>query len=198
MRENFLRRPQGFGQILADLVRVLGAVSVVVAAIWWSATDAGVLALALPALLIPRFLNAATGFDLVYGVTILVAAWSNVADLYTRVAGWDLVVHFACTGVIATVTFVALVRTGILAVPRTGRFSVPSILVLFTVLGLAASAVWEMIEWLGKTFISSDIFVTYNDTIGDMAIGAAGALVAGVLARVLPITRDDRAALPTG
>ncbi|WP_017202455.1 hypothetical protein [Microbacterium algeriense] len=33
----------------------------------------------------------------------------------------------------------------------------------------------------GRTFVTDEIFVTYEDTIGDMALGGLGALAAGVL-----------------
>ncbi|WP_309069626.1 hypothetical protein [Microbacterium sp.] len=57
---------------------------------------------------------------------------------------------------------------------------VPIVLVGMT--GLAISAAWEMIEWFGYTFVSDAIYVAYVDTIGDMAAGGLGALLAGVIA----------------
>ena len=181
MKRNFLRRPEGAAEIIADLIRVIGALSVVVAAIWFSATDAGILALALPALLVPRFLAVRPAFDIPYGLIVLIAAWSNVFDLYRTVPGWDLVVHFLCTGVIAAMAYLALAQFRIVPA-RGGESFAPRIpIVIVTALGLAVSALWEMIEWLGYTFISDDIFVAYQDTIGDMAIGGVGALVAALL-----------------
>lgn len=198
MIANFVRRPDGPAEFAADAVRLLGLLSVIVAAIWWEPTDAGVLALVLPAILLPRFVGVHPGFDVVYGVVLLVAAWSNVFDLYTRISWWDLAIHFTCTGVVAILVFLLLARLGIIASPRSPDVTLASSLVLTTVFGLAGSAVWEMIEWLGKTFVSSDIFVEYDDTIGDMAIGGLGALVAGLALAVLPLHRyrspdaDDR------
>jgi hypothetical protein len=187
--ETFLRRPHGPAEYTADAVRVLGLVSVVAAFVWWSATDAGVLALVLPGLLLPRFVGVQPVFDVVFGVTLLVAAWSNVFDLYTTVSWWDLVVHFVCTGVIAAMAYLLLARLGMLVPPQAPGFTLAAALVLTTCLGLAGSAVWEMVEWLGKTFISSEIFVAYDDTIGDMAVGGLGALVAGVALGTLPLHR---------
>src|SRR5690606_37431650 len=57
MIENFLRRPQTVAEACADVVRGMGALSVIITAVWFDLTDAGVLALALPGLLIPRFLG---------------------------------------------------------------------------------------------------------------------------------------------
>lgn len=189
MIANFLRRPIGPLEFTADAVRLVGLLSVIVAAVWWEPTDAGVLALALPAILLPRFIGVHPGFDIVYGAIILVAAWSSVFDLYTSIAWWDLAVHFACTGVVAALVSLLLARLGIIAAPRSRDVTVAATLVLTTVIGLAASAVWEMIEWIGKEFVSDDIFVAYDDTIGDMAIGGLGALVAGFALALLPLHR---------
>lgn len=182
MIARFLRPPATPGEWIADAVRVLGIVSVLVAGIGWSPTDAGIVAIGLPALVLPRFLGVRAGFDILYGVSVLVAAWSNVLGLYRSVPGWDLIVHFACTGVLALMLFVLAARTGVVpggldAVPPA---RVPIVLVGMT--GLAISAVWEMIEWFGYTFVSDAIYVAYVDTIGDMAAGGLGALLAGVIA----------------
>lgn len=187
MREDFLRPPASPAEWAADGIRLLGLISVLAAFVWWTPTDAGILALALPALLVPRLLGVLPWFDVLYGVTVSVAAWSNVLDLYRSIAWWDLVVHFVATGIIASIGYVALQRSGVLPDRPRRRTAV----VLLPTVGLAISAIWEMVEWLGKTFVDSEIFVTYPDTIGDMAVGGAGAFLMGlVLARI----RIDRAA----
>ena len=191
LRRSFLRRPSSPGDYLADGVRVAGLLSVVAAFIWWDVTDAGVLALALPALLVPRLAWVLPWFDIVYGITVLAAAWSNVLDLYRTIAGWDLLLHFVCTGVIAAMAYLVLARLNVVTAPRSASFLRRTPLVVVTALGLAASALWEMIEWLGYTFVSGDIFVGYNDTIGDMAVGGLGAVLAGVLVAFVRLERDE-------
>jgi hypothetical protein len=64
-----------------------------------------------------------------------------------------------------------------------------------TIAGLALNAVCETVGWFGHRFLTDSIFVTYDDTIGDMAAGGAGALVAGILASPFRLTRGDRATL---
>lgn len=44
----------------------------------------------------------------------------------------------------------------------------------------------------GYVAITSDIYVTYHDTIGDMAAGGVGAFGAGLLLRRLSVFRDLR------
>lgn len=181
MKEDFLRRPRTVAEYGADAIRVIGVLSVLVAAIWSTPTDAGILALATPALMLPRALGMRGGVDLAIGVTVLVAAASNVFDLYRSVPGWDLVVHFVCTGAIAATGYLVLARLRIVPAQDSPEFRRRIPVVLCTILGLAVSAVWEMIEWAGRTFVTDEIFVTYEDTIGDMALGGLGALAAGVL-----------------
>jgi hypothetical protein len=181
MIENFLRPPRGRGEVAADAVRVAGLLSVVAAAIWWTLTDAGILALALPALLVPRFIGVRPSFDIAYGLTVLVAAWSNVLDLYRTIAFWDLFVHFVCTGVIAAMMYLGLAAFRIVPGQQDPAFLARTPIVLVTAIGLAVSAVWEMIEWAGYAFITEDIYVAYQDTIADMAFGGTGALLAGIL-----------------
>ena len=58
-----------------------------------------------------------------------------------------------------------------------------------TTVGLALSAVWEIVEWLGHTLVDSQIFVAYDDTIGDIAAGGVGALLGGVVAALVRLER---------
>lgn len=190
MIENFLRRPRGALELAADGLRVVGLLSVVAAGIWWQATDAGILAFALPALLVPRLLGLRGGFDAVYQVVVLVAAWSNVLDLYTTIPSWDLLLHALGAGVLTVVAVLGLERLGAVPAPRRPQGTLGTILVA-TIVGLALSAVWEMVEWVGWRFLSDEIFVAYQDTIGDMMAGGAGAALAGLLlARVRLVRRD--------
>lgn len=49
----------------------------------------------------------------------------------------------------------------------------------------------------GRRFLSDEIFVGYQDTIGDMAVGGVGAAVAGLLLTRVRVLRTD-AAYPRG
>jgi hypothetical protein len=191
VKENFLRPPHGFAEYAADALRVIGVLGVIAAAIWFTPTDAGILALALPALMIPRMLGLRAGADFIVGATVLVAAASNVFDLYRTVPGWDLVVHFVCTGVIAATGYVLLARAGVVPAQDAESFRTRTAIVIVPALGLAVSALWEMIEWAGRTFVTTEIFVTYQDTIGDMAVGGLGAVVAGIVVAFVRLERAD-------
>lgn len=194
MKHDFLRPPATLGDWLADVLRVIGVLGVIAAAIWLKPTDAGIAALALPALMLPRMLGLAAWFDVTACATVLVAAWSNVFDLYRTVTGWDLVLHFLCTAVLAVIAAVILTRTGVVPLVAAVDGSGPPLrrrtpVILVPLVALAISAVWEMIEWLGWRYLSDDIFVTYQDTIGDMVMGGLGGVAAGVLLALVPVGR---------
>lgn len=190
MKENFLRPPRGFAEYAADALRVFGLLGVVFAAIRLQPTDAGILALTLPALVAPRFLGARASFDIAFSAIVLLAAWSNVIDLYRTVDGWDIVMHVVCMAALVPMAYLLLAHWGVVPATASPDFRKRVPIVLYPMLGLALGAVWEMIEWAGFVFISDDIFVEYHDTISDMAVGALGALAAGVL---LAGVRLDRA-----
>ncbi len=191
MIANLKRAPRTVTEWLADAVRAGAIVTTVVALFTLPFTDFAVLSMALPAVMLTRMIGLRSGLDLVTCATVFVAAGSNVIDLYRAWTGWDLIVHALCTGVLAAVALVLLDDGGVIA--PTGRRRTP--IVVATIAGLALSAVWEMVEWFGYRFITDAIFVTYDDTIGDMIAGGAGALAAGVLASRFALTRRDRSAL---
>jgi len=191
MYANLKRPPRSLTDWLSDAVRALAIVVVLASSFTLPFTDFAVLSMSLPAVMLSRMIGLRSGLDLIACVTVFVAAGSNVIDLYRTWTGWDLVVHLVCTGVLAVIALVLLDDAGVIG--STGRRRTP--IVVATIAGLALSAVWEMVEWFGYRFITDAIFVTYDDTIGDMMAGGAGALIAGVLASRLPLTRADRAAL---
>lgn len=192
LRADLLRRPATAWEVLADVVRVAGVASIVVAGVGGGATDAAVLLLAASASLLPRMLGLRGGLDAGFGLVVLVAAWSGVLDLYASIAWWDVAVHVVCTGVVAIVALVVLARTGAIAPPGSSPTWMP--VVLATTVGLALSAVWEIVEWLGHTLVDSQIFVAYDDTIGDIVAGGVGALLGGVVAGLVRLERVRAAA----
>lgn len=193
MIQNFLRPPRSIAEFIADGLRMIGLLSVGVAAIWFSVTDAGILAFALPALMAARFIGVHPAFDICFSVTVLIAAWSNVFDLYRTVPGWDSAIHLVCTAVLTVMLYQLLARFDV--VPDLGEESLRprTIIVTFTSLGLALSVLWEFVEWVGFVWITDDIFVEYHDTIGDMAAGGLGSLGAGIVVARSVIRKRGRA-----
>lgn len=181
MIDALLRRPSGAGEFFADAVRLGCLFSLAAAVLWYGPVDVALFLLVLMGTLISRSLDVSRVFDGIYGLTLLAAAWSSVLNLYARVSWWDLPIHFAATGVIAAMTYLLLARLGALPDPEPAprlalRIAVP---VLVLALGLAVSVLWELGEWWGNAFVDASINVGYLDTMGDLAAGGLGALLAG-------------------
>lgn len=210
MIDALLRRPSSSGEFFADSARLACFFSLVGVVLWYGPVDVAVFLLVLMGALVSRCLELSRVFDGVYCLILLAAAWSSVLDLYARIGWWDLPVHFAATGVIAVVAFYLLVRAGAVAHPgaarpvaaRPGRPAPSSAVlraavpVLVLSLGLAVSVLWELGEWVGHTFVDENINVGYQDTLGDLAAGGLGALLAGFLLLVCTRGTADAAASP--
>ena len=166
----------------SDALRAAGIGSVLAATIVDGWVGFALFFLVLGALFIPRALGTSLWLDVTYCATLIVAGWAALLDWYLAVPGLDLVVHAAATGLIGAVTWQVLVRVGALPHhddvrlerPRLGTF------VVTTGAAVTLAVVWEFLEWMGHTWIDDRIQVGYNDTVGDLAAGAVGAVIAGL------------------
>lgn len=169
--------------VLADSVRVLGALSVLVAVIWRGPVELSLFLLVLLGLVVPRVFGAPALLDLALGVTLLAAGWFAVLDAFAAVGPLDLVVHCAANGLLAVTAYLLLVRLGAVPDPA-GPGPVHhgfGTVVVVTALGVLLGLLWELGEWAGHTYVDPGINVGYEDTLGDLAAGGIGSLVAGIL-----------------
>jgi hypothetical protein len=174
------RRADGPAQVTADLIRLVAALCIPIAAIGWGPLGGVSLAFATGGMVLPRALRVRPGFDIAFGIVTLIAVWSSVTDLYVTVRWWDLPVHFALNGLVAAMGYLLLVHFDIVADARSLPRPVLSTTIVTTALGLSLGVFWEMFEWFGKTFIDSEIYVGYTDSIGDLLWGGFGSLLAGL------------------
>lgn len=168
--------------VVADAVRVLGALSVVASAVWLGGVEAALFALVLLGLMMPRFLALPGGLDLASGLTLLAAGWIAIIDLFAVIWWLDLAVHFVANGLLAAMACILLVRVG--AIPASSADG-PSrhrlgVLIATTACGATLGLLWEFGEWAGHTYLDDSINVGYDDTLGDLAAGGLGSLVAGL------------------
>ncbi|PZR54391.1 hypothetical protein DNL40_04300 [Xylanimonas oleitrophica] len=174
-----------------DVVRAVAAVSVVVGLARFGVIAGALFLLVLGGAFLARALALPTALDVGFGGTMLVAAWAAQLDWYLAISWLDLVVHAVATGLVAAVAHRLLVRLGAappvegppLDAPPVRRERRPRLGagVLTAAAGTALATLWELGEWAGYTYLDSRIQVGYDDTVGDLAAGTAGAVVAGVL-----------------
>ncbi|QCB27429.1 hypothetical protein [Corynebacterium endometrii] len=192
MIDNFLRPPRTATEWLADIARVLATLLTFVLLFQLGIFEAGIMAFALPGLMLPKFMGLSGAADLFSVTVILVAALSNIFGLYATIPGWDLVVHAVCTAVIATIGYLLLARLGLLPMPEAREYTAAHGLIFSTMIGLALGAAWEMVEWIGFRFTPADVMVDYDDTVTDLFADALGALIAGAALARLRVLKPPR------
>ncbi len=185
MMRTALRAPEGPAEVIADVLRLLAVLSIVVAAIGWGPLSGLSFLAVVAVMLIPRVLHVRASFDIAFGLAILFSTWSSVLGIYLTTRWWDLPMHFLTNGLCAALLFVVLVRLGVLADPSTLPHPTLSATVVTTALGLSLGVIWELFEWFGHTFIDGEIFVGYEDSLGDLFVGGLGSLAAGLSMRFL-------------
>ena len=87
--------------VVADSVRVLGTLSILVSAVWLGPVEVALFLLVLLGLLVPRMLALPVGLDLALGVTLLAGGWFAVFDVFEAIGPLDLVVHCVANGLLA-------------------------------------------------------------------------------------------------
>jgi len=173
------------GLVPGDVVRAAAAASVVVA-VGLDGVATALFLLVLGGTMVPRALGLTAPLDVAYSATLLASAWAAQLEWYRAVPWLDLPVHAACTGLVAAVAYVALVRAGMVADPgtlRPGRARA-GVLVVSAGLGAVLAILWELGEWAGHTYLDDRIGVGYGDTVTDLAAGLLGAVVTGLLVPV--------------
>ena len=174
-----------WARVAADGVAVAGIVSFV-AAFRFDAVVVALFALVLLGITVPRVARLPGPLQVATGVTILIGAWAATLDWYVAVSGLDLVIHTVLNALLAVVGVLVMRRLGHL--PR--RLHPAGTVVLATGLGAVLAVLWEVGEWVGYTFITDEIGVGYDDTIGDLAWATLGSLGAGLLLVASERSRD--------
>ena len=169
--------------VLADLLRVLALVSALIT-IPTQPTEVPLrFGLMFALLLVTRVLAMPRPFDAAFAALMLLSGWASARGWYFEHPWIDIPIHFALTGAAAAMLYFVVARVDLLPKPDEPslRHSVGAIVMVVALLGGTTAVLWEIYEWLAATFVQSRILVGYDDTIGDMANGLAGSLVAGLL-----------------
>ena len=110
--------------------------------------------------------------DLLITLTCFTDILGNRMDLYDAVVWFDDAMHFVNTGLLAA-AFV------LLTLPRDVGFG--RVLERALAFGATAAIAWELAEFFAFISRSTEREFAYADTLGDLALGTAGAVVAAVV-----------------
>ena len=112
--------------------------------------------------------------DILVVLPFVIDTGGNVLDLYS-LWWFDDVAHFLNWLILVSAFALALQRTSL------GKLPAWSIAVGF---GAATEILWELGEYAVMKLGSSGLQLTYEDTIGDLALGGAGTLLGATLVAV--------------
>ncbi|XKH53065.1 hypothetical protein LG284_13950 [Citricoccus nitrophenolicus] len=165
-------------RLIADAAALLTLLSLVLG-LWDSGVAVALYSLVLMGQTVVRLAPLRASVQAGTAVILLAAAWAALLDAYQLIPWLDLVVHVVATGLLAAIGAGALLRGGWLQTgPSAGRVGQT---LLTAGLGALLAVLWEVGEWFGHTLLDPAIQVGYEDTVGDLAAGVLGALLAGLL-----------------
>jgi hypothetical protein len=110
--------------------------------------------------------------DLLITITCFSDILGNRMDLYDTVLWFDDLMHFANTGLLAAAVILLTLRRDV----GFGR-----VLERALAFGATAAIAWEVAEFFAFISKSTEREFAYADTLGDLALGTAGAVVAAVV-----------------
>jgi len=110
--------------------------------------------------------------DILWTLPFLIDTAGNAADLYDSVSWWDDLNHFVNWGILV------LAFGQLLLLLPVGRLETGALCVGF---GAVTAVLWEFAEYV--TFIrdSPEEETAYTDTLGDLALGLSGSIVAAIV-----------------
>ncbi|GAA1128307.1 hypothetical protein [Citricoccus alkalitolerans] len=167
-------------RLLADAAALLTLLSLVLG-LWDSTVAVALYALVLLGQTVVRLAPLRAPVQAGTAVTLLFAAWAAMLDAYQLIPWLDLMAHVVATGLLAAIVAAALLRGGWLRPGSTATSAVRTGQTLLTAgLGALLAVLWEVGEWFGHTLLDPAIQVGYEDTVGDLAAGVLGSLLAGL------------------
>jgi hypothetical protein len=162
--------PQFEGKAMAGRAIVYPLAVLVVPAVWWILNRR-------------RRVEYPYALDILWTLPFLIDVSGNTANLYDTLDWWDDVNHFVNWAILVAAFGQLLVRLPV------SRLAVAGLAVGF---GALTAVLWEFTEYI--TFIRTneeELRTAYTDTLGDLALGVSGSVVAAVLTVILlwPVRR---------
>jgi hypothetical protein len=110
--------------------------------------------------------------DILLTLPFLIDVAGNALDLYDSIDWWDDANHFVNWGLLVAAFGQLLLRLPV------GRVAAVGLMIGF---GAATAVLWEFAEYF--TFIrdSPELETAYEDTLGDLALGLSGSVVAALV-----------------
>ncbi len=121
--------------------------------------------------------------DLAYVLAWSMQGWGEAFRLYDVLPWFDEAMHFLIPMLAAPVVYIAHARADVVPDPKqeTHTRHLVGIAILTVALGITVGAVWEMLEWVSDRTIGSTLQEGNTDTVTDLMLDGAGAIVGALL-----------------
>ena len=120
--------------------------------------------------------------DILLTLPFLIDTSGNALDFYDSIDWWDDANHFVNWALLSGAVGVLAWRN------RTGSWETLAFVVGF---GAVTAILWEIAEYVAFIRNSPELATAYTDTLGDLALGLTGSVLAGLTAAVIPRTRQS-------
>jgi hypothetical protein len=152
--------PQFEGKAMGARTIVYPLALLVVPAVWWLVRRR-------------RRVEYPYALDILWTMPFFIDVTGNTANLYDRISWWDDLNHFVNWGILVSAFCQLLLRLPV------GRLEAAGLAVGF---GAVTAVLWEFAEYVGFIHANEEELRTaYTDTLGDLALGLSGSVVAAIL-----------------
>jgi hypothetical protein len=110
--------------------------------------------------------------DILLVLPFLIDTAGNALNLYDKIEWWDDANHLVNWGILSTGFGQLLLRLPV------GKLSTAGLTVGF---GAVTAIIWEFAEYFTFVRNSSELATAYTDTLGDLALGLTGSVIAGIV-----------------
>ena len=115
--------------------------------------------------------------DVLLTLPFLIDTAGNALDFYDTIGWWDDANHFVNWMLLSGAVGLLAWRN------RIGRWESVAFVVGF---GAVSAILWEVAEYFAFIRHSSELATAYSDTLGDLALGLTGSVVAGLATALAP------------
>jgi hypothetical protein len=125
--------------------------------------------------------------DILVALPFLIDTAGNAADLYDSIDWWDDANHFVNWAILVAAFCQLLIRLPL------GRLAGAAIAIGF---GAVTAILWEIGEYFAFIRNSPELATAYTDTLGDLALGLSGSVVAAVVTYAFRVGDPSLASRP--